>query len=214
MKRMKTAILLTLLTAISFPAQQARAYDANPQAAAEEMARFFSLFCLERFPDKDAMDTLAKQMKFKGMNYGELKRYQKDTLGAGWYYTADSTLYVITVENSPQDSCSVRHMTPEGIPSAYSYTETLKNFASAKKGKLFKALVNAQKTADGSDVRSYSNFMEDSAGKQRELFMLVLTDYHGKVPQEWIDDAQKQRGVEIRMERRLMGEGDPQKSSQ
>jgi hypothetical protein len=210
MKRTRIAILATLLACAFFPAPRARAYDPNAVAAVNEMARIYTAFCLEKFPDRDAMESLAKDLDFKGMNYGELKRYENNALGFGWYISARNNLYVVTLEDPPHEACAVRHMTPEGIPSADAYTEAVKNFAAAKKGNLFKALTNKQKTSDGSDVSTFSNFMEDTGGRQTDMFMLVLTDYHGKVPEEWKADAQKETGVEVRMEHRLISQEQPE----
>jgi hypothetical protein len=204
MKRAVLKVLRALLAGAFLAGVPAGAQTPYDNTSVNELTRLFSWFCLEKFPDREGVETLARKLEFKGMSFVEVKRYISDGQGQAFFLDSRNGVYVITLEDSPQEGCAVRRMTPQGISSADAYTEVLKHYAQTRKGTLLKAEINQQNMADGSRIRSFSNVMVDGGGRPSDLFMLIFTEYHGKVPEEWRKDAGQKGGVELRMEHRLI----------
>jgi hypothetical protein len=56
----------------------------------------------------------------------------------------------------------------------------------------------------GGDISSYTNGMTDATGKAREAFLVIMTNYHGRAPDPWRQDASGVVGVEVRFVREIM----------
>jgi hypothetical protein len=179
------------------PAVHAQAkYDTR--ALSDEMAAIFATFCIDRFPDDRALDTDAKAKKLVALTPDQVKRYLHDDPGRGWSIQGTSGRYVMTVEAPPYHACAVRSMTPAGLTDAQRYAAEIKDYA-AKKGDQLSTSTQSTKTPDGIDINAYVSPVTGPAVKAQESFMLILSNYHGKVPAEFRADAKGGIGVEVRM---------------
>lgn len=180
------------------PAARAQAnYDTRDLS--NEMATIFATFCIDRFPDDRALDTDAKAKKLAALTPDQVKRYLHDDPGHGWVIQGASGRYIMTVEAPPYHACAVRSMTPAGLTDAQRYATEIKDYAAKKGGQLSTLPMQSSKTADGIDLHAYVSPVAGPGVRGQESFMLILSNYHGKVPNEFRADAKDGVGVEVRM---------------
>lgn len=196
--RFRVAIAGALVVSLSFT-EAAYAFDAADPTVANELAEMFSSFCIEKFPDNDAVAALADSKKAQVMTPGQVQQFLHEDPGHGWSIQTPTGLYFITIEEPPYNTCAVRRMTPVGIPTVKVYKDAVDRYVASKNGKLL-PVQNAHVKGPGiSDISAYSSPMLDSNGKLAESFILFLTNYHSQVPPYYKVDAQDGIGVEVRM---------------
>jgi hypothetical protein len=182
-----------------------RGVELPDPATPAEMSEIYASFCLDRFPDDHAVDALAANRKALSLRPDEVQRYLKADPGRGWYLSAPTGTYVITIEAPPFHTCAVRRMTPNGIAGVLPYIAAVKAYVAGKGGKLVGIPPNQSKTPNGiADISTYGYGMFDPQGKPSDTFAVILTNYHGHVPAEWQTAAKTGVGVEIRMVHQLL----------
>jgi hypothetical protein len=168
---------------------------------AQEMADIFNVFCLRAFPDDRAIDAAAAQDKLTAMSPAQVKQYLHDDPGRGWYDRTSLATYAITIEHPPVRACAVRRMTGSGFSTAAPYLAAVNAYAATRGlGPLRQGLQQTAKTPDGADILALPQFLALPGAKNAsEVFMVLLTDYHGKLARDLTGDIPAATpGVEVR----------------
>jgi hypothetical protein len=193
-----------LLAFASLCPARATEVSLGSQAVSQELTDLWTGFCLKHFPADTAINAFAASQRATPMTPQEIKFYLHDDPGQGWYLRTQLGLYAITQEKPPFLACAVRRMTPNGIPGIKPFVDVMKAYAESHQWKLTVVPMHT-KTPDGrADISAYSNGMTDVAGKPREAFLVLLTNYHGNPPDPWRQDAAGGVGVEVRFVRELL----------
>lgn len=195
------ALLCGLL--LSRQAQGApRAQDtAAASSDAQEMADIFDRFCLRAFPDDRAIDAAAAQDKLAAMSPAQVKQYLHDDPGTGWYDHTSLATYAITIEHPPVRACAVRRMTGSGFSTAAPYLAAVNAYAATRGlGPLRQGPQQTAKTPAGADILALPQFLAPPGARSAsEVFMVLLTDYHGRLPRDLTSDIPAGTpGVEVR----------------
>lgn len=202
MTRVRAAIAAAIIAGIGF-GSAARADDVPAAVDDVEIADLFSSFCLQSFPDQAALDRLARSKAATAMKAEEVKAYLHADPGRGWYLRTPLARYAITIESPPYRACAVRRMTPSGVFTVQHYIDAVKAYAAAKTEKLVNMPPQKTTTPEGLDISAYPFAVLDAAGKATETFMLILTNYHGRVAEPLRAEAGSGVGVEVRMVHQL-----------
>ena len=193
-------IVLALLGAGAHGATQSQGSGPVP-ADAQEMAGIFNLFCLRAFPDDRAIDAAAARDKLTAMSPAQVRQYLHDDPGRGWYDRTSLATYVITIEHPPVRACAVRRMTGSGFSTAAPYLAAVNAYAATRGlGPLRQGSQQTAKTPDGADIVALPQFLAPPGAKSAsEVFMVLLTDYQGKLPRDLTSDIPPGTpGVEVR----------------
>lgn len=172
------------------------------QAIAVEITEIFRDFCLTSFPDDAAVDATARTRSATALKPEEVPKYLKDDPGRGWRLKTALGLYVVTIEHPPVRACGVRRMTRLGLTSAAPFRDALQAFAARQGGVIAPGAM--QKAAMGGvDLTAFPMQMSKD-GRPTDQFLVILSNYHGRVPAEFAEDAKGGIGVEARLVRQLI----------
>lgn len=190
-------VALGLAIGLVPPARAQANYDTRDLS--NEMAAIFAAFCIDRFPDDRALDADAQAKKLTAMTPQQVKQYLHDDPGRGWLIQGASGRYIMTVEMPPFHACAVRSMTPAGLTDAQRYADEIKAYAAKQHEQISSLPMQSSKTPDGIDIHAYVSPLSGPGVRPRESFMLILSNYHGRVPNDFRADAKGGVGVEVRM---------------
>jgi hypothetical protein len=98
-------------------------------------------------------------------------------------------------------ACAVRRMTGSGLSTAAPYLAAVSAYAATRGlGPLRQGTQQTAKTPDGADILALPQFLALPGTKSAsEVFMVLLTDYHGKLPRNLTSDIPAGApGVEVR----------------
>ena len=179
------------------------AHHAGPPAvgakAAEELAALWRDVCLEAFPGEDAVTALAARRRFRVMTELEAQAYLHGAAGRGWYYRTPRADYAVLVQREDAPSCSVRRMTPNGLPSAHAYFAARDGWVASRPGTL-QALDPQQGTGPGgTESEGIGSALVDPSGRTTDVFLAVVTEYHGRYHGHDAPSARGGPGVEVRL---------------
>ena len=170
-------------------------------ADAADMAAIYRSFCLDNFPNDAGLGTLAASRSAVPMIPAQLQQYLHVDTGHGWYLSTPFGRYAITIADPPYRGCAVRRMTPSGLLTAAGYITAVKAYAQQHGGQLSPAQTIRRKAPDGvADISvSVNTLLGADAKAGQETFLLVLTNYHGRPPDEDRAAAGDGVGVEVRL---------------
>jgi hypothetical protein len=160
----------------------------------------FKDLCLDRFPDDGAINSYMSAKGATALAPEEVKTYLKQDPGHGWRMTTPLGLYVLTIEHSPTRACAVRRMTPIGLTSAKGYMAAITEFGRPR-GLTVQPAKPQPVNMNGIDITAFASVMKNEAGVEAEQMILLLSNYHGRAPREFAEDAKGGVGVEVRMVR-------------
>ena len=86
----------------------ALAEDAPPPVS-DEFVRLFTSYCLNKFPDDDALVKQAEADKLAPLSPAQVKTMLHKDTGIGWVVAGRQLQYVLTVEQPPFHTCALRH---------------------------------------------------------------------------------------------------------
>lgn len=154
---------------------------------ANEVANLFDLYCLKRYPDLDAMGTLALQ---RGDEALPAKGLPKP--GKVWAVRGPSARSVVSAMAGPSGGCSVRRMSPVGLADTHPFLRVLDAFAKAHSLTLL-----AAEPMLLSDVKIAAVSARDQSGSQVELFTVAIFNFRGHRPADLADAGEDGPGLEI-----------------
>jgi hypothetical protein len=112
-------------------ASAALAQDVAPPPVPEEFVRLFSSYCLQKFPDDDALVRQAAQEKLEPLSPALVRAIVRKEAGIGWA----AGEYLLTVEPLPLHTCALRR-TSETVLDGQPLMAAAKNFVEAGGHKL------------------------------------------------------------------------------
>ncbi len=177
-------------------------------AVAAELTALFGDLCLRAFPDGAALATAIAAHAGRAVPGNGVAAYLKDDPGHAWRITTPLGLYVVTLEDPPYRACGIRRMTPSGLASAVPFRQAVEAYVAAHD--LVPQPMRDQRldTPSGVTLHAFSLPATSRAG-DGEGFILVLSNYHGRPPTEFRDDAKGGVGVEVRFVHQLTPRATP-----
>lgn len=194
-----TRCLAALLVGIALGATGpvARADVGEPDV--QEMGQLFDALCLHAFPAPAALDAQAAHLRMTPMTALQVQNYLHQDPGRGWYYRTPLARYAITIELPPIPACAIRRMTPAGVPSVTSYLAAINGYAATRNQAIVGLPPQNAKTADGADLSAFAQAIQAPDGRSAtDVFMVILTNYHGRFRGELADGVGTGPGVEVR----------------
>jgi hypothetical protein len=94
-------------------ASAALAQDAAPQPVPEEFVRLFSSYCLQKFPIGVSEQALADHLE--PMTAAQVRTVLRKDTGIGWVVKGKDIQYVLTVEQPPLQTCSLRRISDQAM---------------------------------------------------------------------------------------------------
>ena len=125
----------------------ALAEDAPPPVS-DEFVRLFASYCLNKFPDDDALLKQAEADKLEPLSPAQVKTMLHKDNGLGWVIAGVQMQYVLTVEQPPFHTCALRHVSDhmlDGQP----LVAAAKNFVEASGHKLMPPVGHARPMSQG-----------------------------------------------------------------
>lgn len=206
------AIAASVMSAAAVAAAQGVPSPAPPQPSAPtrqyvsdgSLSQLFSALCLKAFPDPAAMEAALKLQSQSPLSDEQAKAYLPDGPGKGWLVRTADSLFAVTVEEAPNQTCAVRQMTPDGLRDVGGLTAAIRAHVIAMKGKIV-AVAPESATADsGPEVRYWGYGVLTADSTPVEQFGVYVSDFKGKVPEPWTPFAGKGSGVEVRYTRTMI----------
>jgi len=188
-----------IVAAALWLAAAARAADVAPPVDDVEIAELFAAFCLKAFPEPFALDRLAQARSATAMTPDEVKSYLHADPGRGWHLRTAQARYAITIESPPYHACAVRRVTPSGVSTVQHYIDAVKAYVGGRSGTLVNGPPQKTRTPEGVDIAGYPYALLDASGKTTETFIVILTNYHGRMSEQYRAEAAGGVGVEVRM---------------
>ncbi len=168
--------------------------------AADELAAVWRDVCLDAFPAEDAVTALAAQRGFRVMTEVEASAYLHDAAGRGWFFRTPLADYAVLIEAGGAPTCSVRRMTPNGLPAATAYFAARDTWVKTRAGSTLRALDPQQdRASSGAESEGIGSALVDPAGRTSDLFLAIVTEYHGAYHGHDAAAARGGPGVEIRL---------------
>jgi hypothetical protein len=88
---------------------------AQDAPVSDEFVRLFSSYCLKSFPDDAALLKQAEADKLAPLSPAEVKTVTRKDNGVGWVVGGAKLQYVLTVEQPPFHTCSLRHLSEQPL---------------------------------------------------------------------------------------------------
>jgi hypothetical protein len=197
---MKHAIMGGVLAACFAVGRAAASDISQGPEAAEDMAWVYGTICLGAFPAQPAVQAALAGLHATPMTDADTQAALDGDPGRGWRVTTKLAEYTVTIEDPPYNTCAVRRMTRQGLPTALPYIASLQNYARAK-SLLMGQLAPLEETLTGGADRQVlaTPLGSDPARKPTQSSMYVTTDYHGHYTGRNALDADGGDGVEIKM---------------
>lgn len=177
----------------------ALAEDAAPPVS-DEFVRLFASYCLNKFPDDDALVKQAEADKLAPLSPAQVKTMLHKDTGIGWVIAGHELQYVLTVEQPPFHTCALRHASDhmlDGQP----LIAAAKSFVEASGHKLLPPVGHARPMSQG--LISNSLILQELDEKDEPLpqaYMYFVVSYPS-VPRE--DGSMSKPFYEIRFVRQL-----------
>ena len=168
------------------------------------LAQMFTAFCIKAFPDAAAVDAALKLRSQAPLTPEQAKPYLPDGSGKGWLVRTSDSLFAITVEDAPNQTCTVRQMTPDGVRNVSGLVDAIKTHVLAMKGKIVVVSPDKATSPDGSEIRYWGYGVLTADNTPVEQFGVYVLDYKGKAPEPWNAFAGKGSGVEVRFTRTIL----------
>jgi hypothetical protein len=104
---------LVLLAGAALLAGSAGAQDAALQPVPEEFVRLFSSYCLQKFPVGVSEQALADHLE--PMSAAQTRTVLRKDTGTGWVVKGKDIQYVLTIEQPPLQTCSLRRVSDHAM---------------------------------------------------------------------------------------------------
>ncbi len=169
-----------------------------------QLAQLFTAFCIKAFPDAAAVDAALKVHSQAQLTPEQAMPYLPDGSGKGWLVRTPDSLFALTVEDAPHQTCALQQMTPEGVRDVAGLVAAIKAHVEPSKGKIVVAAPDKATSADGLDVRYWGYGVLSSDDVPVEQFGVYVSDYKGKAPAPWTPYAGKGSGVTVKFTRTLL----------
>jgi hypothetical protein len=177
----------------------ALAEDAPPPVS-DEFVRLFASYCLNKFPDDDALLKQAEADKLEPLSPAQVKTMLHKDTGIGWVVAGRQLQYVLTVEQPPFHTCALRHASDhmlDGQP----LVAAAKNFVEAGGHKLLPPVGRARPMSQGLISNSLILQELDEKGEPLPQAYMYFVVSYPSVPRE--DGSMSKPFYEIRFVRQL-----------
>lgn len=168
------------------------------------LAQLFTAFCIKAFPDAAAVDAALKLRSQAPLSPEQAKPYLHDGSGRGWLVRTSESLFAVTVEDAPNQTCTVQQMTPDGIRNVAGLLDAIKTHVLAMKGKIVVVAPDKATLPDGPEVRYWGYGVLTPDNTPVEQFGVYVSNYKGKAPEPWAAFAGKGSGVEVKFTRTIL----------
>ncbi len=168
------------------------------------LAQMFTAFCLQAFPDAPAVDAALKTRSQAPMTPAQAQPYLPEGPGRGWLVRTSESLFALTLEDPPNQTCAVQQMTPDGVRDISALMQAIKAHVIAMKGKLVAVAPEKATPEGGPEIRYFGYGVLTSDNTPVEQFGVYVSDYKGKVPEPWGPYASPGSGVEVRFTRTML----------
>lgn len=169
-----------------------------------QLAQIFAAFCIKAFPNAAAVDAALKIRSEAPLTPEQAKLYMPDGSGKGWLVRTSDSLFALTVEDAPSQTCAVQQMTPDGVRDVAGLMDAVKAHVQAMKGKIVEAAPDKATSADGLEIRYWGYGVLGADDTPVEQFGVYISDYKGKAPEPWTPYAGKGSGVAVRFTRTIL----------
>ena len=166
-----TFMFAVLLAQSETKAEEAKASDAN---LSSEMAELFDLYCLQNYPDIVSMDRLARQRGDTALLEADLP-----TPGKMWIARTATGRSVVSGMAGPLGGCSVRRMTPQGLPDTGPFLRVVNAWIDAHHLK-FQGWAEPMRLTG---MTTTAGIIGDEAGNRVEIVMLSIVTLRPGEPQ-------------------------------
>ena len=169
-----------------------------------QLTQLFTAFCLKAFPDAAAVDAALKLRSEAPLTADQAKAYLPDGPGRGWLVRTSDSLFAVTVEDGPKQTCSVQQMTPDGVRDVADLVAAIKAHVEPTKGKIVVVAPDEATPPDGPDIRFWGYGVLSADDVPVEQFGVYVSDYKGKPPEPWTSFAGKGSGVAVKFTRTIL----------
>jgi hypothetical protein len=167
-----------LACALLLLAVTARAQDAaTAPPVSDEFVGLFSSYCLQKFPDDEALTTQASSDRREALTDAQLKTFLHSDPGQGWLLAGTDSKYVLTTERPPFHACAVRRYSDQVLDGA-PFVAAARSFAVAH-GHSLGPLQTRQRTI-GPDIVSSAMMLQEVDEKgvpTLETYMFFVVSY-------------------------------------
>ena len=168
------------------------------------LTQLFTALCLKAFPDQAALEAAVKLQSQSPLSAEQAKVYLPEGSGKGWLVRTSDSLFAVTVEDAPNQTCAVREMTPDGLRDIGGLTAAIRAHVVAMKGQIVAVAPESATADNGPEVRYWGYGVLTADSTPVEQFGVYVSDFKGKVPEPWTPFAGKGSGVEVRYTRTLL----------
>lgn len=188
--------------AITTAAGPAVGQTAAPDAAASELAATWRDACLQAFPDQARLTALAAAERFRAMTPKEAAQYLAGSAGQGWFDRTALAEYAVVIEAPGPDSpgeCSVRRLTPTGMSTAAPYFAARDAWIAGRHGTLRALAPQHASLPHGVESEAVGSELVAPDGRVSDVFLAVLTEYHGRYHGRDTAATRGGPGIEVRL---------------
>lgn len=208
---MATAVRYSLLICAALSAAPALAQDQAPAGVAatvpdEELSSLYDAFCLQAFPDENALSALAEQKGAAVMTAQEVIALLHQDPGHGWQLRTTTGHYQISIETGAYHACAIRRMTPSGVSGVKNYIAAVNAYVAAHGGTLANIAPQKGVLPNGIGVSVYGSSMSMADGAATDTFGVILSNYHSHPPANLTEEAAGGVGVEVRFVHQLVAQ--------
>ncbi len=168
------------------------------------LTQLFTTLCVKAFPDAAALEAALKPHSVSELTPEQARPYLPDGSGKGWLVRTSDALFAVTVEQEPNQTCTVRQMTPDGVRDIAGLTAAIRAHVVAMKGKIVAVAPQTATDDSGPEVRYWGYGVLTADSTPVEQFGVYVSDYKGKAPEPWRPFAGKGTGVEVRFTRTIL----------
>lgn len=192
MKKAALAISFVLL------AGAALAQDVAPTPVSDEFVRLFSSYCLNKFPDDDALLKQAATDHLDPLSPAQVKTVVRKDNGSGWVVGGADVQYVLTLEQPPFHTCTLRRISDRPLDGA-PLMAAAKHYAEAAGHKLLAPIGHARPMSQGMISNSLIlQELDDKGEPLPQAYMYFVVSYPS-VPKD--DGSFSKPFYEIRFQR-------------
>lgn len=187
--------------ALAVAAGSARAQTAT-QDAASELAALWHDACLQAFPDPARLSALAMADRFVAMTPDEAGRYLAGSDGQGWFSRTALANYAVVIQAPGHDGhgeCSVRRLTPDGMSTAAPYFAARDAWIAGRPGALQALTPQHARLPHGAESEAVGSELVTPDGHVSDVFLAVVTEYHGRYRGPDAAATHGGPGVEVRL---------------
>jgi hypothetical protein len=167
-----------LACALLLLAATARAQDAaTAPPVSDEFVGLFSSYCLQKFPDDEALTTQASSDQREALTDAQVKTFLHSDPGQGWVLAGADGKYVLTTERPPFHACAVRRYSGQVLDGA-PFVAAARSFAVARGHSL--GPLQTRRTAIGPNIISSAMMLQEVDEKgipTLETYMFFVVSY-------------------------------------